>query len=87
MTLHELETYKSVNLNGIDRERIVDINDIMIDQEKPKEERISAYLEKVGNPYLIRCGDLIVKMSFSDNDVRLEECIYRYLNECLNERL
>ncbi len=87
MTLRELEMLKSVNLKEINRERIVDINDINIDQEKPKEERIRAYLEKVGNPYLIRCGDLIVKMSFSDNDVRLEECIYRYLNECLNERL
>lgn len=87
MTLHDLEEFKNMELKAISRNQINDIDNIIIDLKKPKEERIQTYLESNLNPYFVKCGDTIVRMSFSDNNVLIEECIERYLIECLNTRL
>lgn len=87
MTLHDLSVLKNVNLKEIDKDRIIDINDIIIDMEKPKEDRIKTYLENTPNPYFVKCGDILIRMSFSDNDVRIDDCVERYLMECLKDRL
>ena len=87
MTLHDLETLKNVDLKDIDRELVKDIDDIIIDQAKGKYERINDYLEMAHNPYFVKCGDLLIKMSFTDTDIKIDECIERYLIECLNDRL
>ena len=87
MTLHDLSILKNVDLKEIDRDRIIDIRDIVIDMEKPKEDRIKAYLESNPNPYFVKCGDVLIRMSFSDSDVCIDNCIDRYLIECLKDRL
>lgn len=87
MTLHDLSILKNVDLKEIDRDRIIDIKDIVIDMDKPKKDRIKAYLENTPNPYFVKCGDILIRMSFSDNDVCIDDCIERYLMECLKDRL
>ena len=87
MTLRDLEGLKNVDLNKVDRNMVTDIDDIIINQNKPKEERFKEYFEMTRNPYLVKCGDTLIKMSFAYTDVLLEECIKRYLIECLNDRL
>ena len=87
MTLRDLEGLKNVDLNKVDRNMVTDIDDIIINQNKPKEERFKEYFEMTRNPYLVKCGDTLIKMSFADTDVLLEECIKRYLIECLNDSL
>ena len=87
MTLHDLSILKNVDLKEIDRDRIIDIKDIVIDMDKPKKDRIKTYLENTPNPYFVKCGDIIIRMSFSDNDVCIDDCIERYLMECLKDRL
>ena len=87
MTLQYLKALKNVDLKKVDRYKIADIDDIVINQNKSKEERFKEYFAMTTNPYLFRSGDTLVKMSFSDTNVLLENCIERYLIECLNDRL
>ncbi len=87
MTLHELEAFKSIDLKEINSNKVIDIDNINIDPKKGKYERITNYLEATQNPYFVKCGNVIVKMSFADTDLTIDECIERYLIECLNERL
>lgn len=87
MTLHELKALQNADLKQIDRNTIIDIEDIIIDQGKPKEERIKAFLQNTSTPYFVKHGKVLIRMSFSDDSVLIEECIERYLIECLNDRL
>ena len=87
MTLHDLSILKNVDLKEIDRDKIIDIKDIVIDMKKSKEDRIKTYLVNTPNPYFVKCGDILIRMSFSDNDVCIDDCIERYLMECLKDRL
>lgn len=54
---------------------LVDIRDVSVNRELPKEERIADFVKQIGNPYLFKCGKYTVKASFSENGQTLEECI------------
>lgn len=54
---------------------LVDIRDVSVNRELPKEERIADFVSQIKNPYLFKCGKYIVKASFSENGQTLEDCI------------
>ena len=63
-----------ININDL-----ADIRDVEIDPALPKEERQKSYLRQIKNPYLYRCGDMIVRVSFANTGVTLEDRLKQYL--------
>ena len=61
-------------------ESLSDIQNVKIDTKLPKEERVKAFLEQIGNPYHFRCNGHVVRVSFSDTDRTLEDCLQDYFN-------
>ena len=76
MTLEEM---KSVVLRTVNREELVDIRDVHIDRSLPIEERVRSFVEQIKNPYCFKCGEAVVKTSFLETEVTLEECVESYL--------
>ena len=76
MTVEEM---KNVDVRTVNPDELVDIRDVTIDRNLLKEERIRSFLEQIKNPYCFKCGEVVVKISFADTDVTLEERIERYL--------
>lgn len=87
MTFEELEALSKMSFNDIDKDSIIDINNIIINQVLSKTERILDFLEKTENPYFLKCGSVLIKISFADSELKIDECFQRYLNQCLDERL
>lgn len=76
MTLEEM---KAVDVRTVDRDTLVDINDVVIDRTLPKEERIRSFVKQIKNPYCFKCGNIVIKTSFADTDRTLEDCMEHYL--------
>ena len=76
MTLEEM---KAVDIRTVDPDTLVDIRDVHIDRTLPKEERIKSFIRQIKNPYVYKCGDIIVKATFSDTDETLEDRMEHYL--------
>lgn len=70
---------KAVDIRTVNRDDLVDIRDVEIDRSLPKEERIRSFINQIKNPYCFKCGDIVVKTSFIDTDVTLEERMEHYL--------
>ena len=70
---------KDVDIRTVDRNTLVDINDVAIDKKLPTEQRIKDYVRQIGNPYCYKCGEAIVKISFSETTATLEDRIENYL--------
>ncbi len=70
---------KNVDIRTVDRDTLVDIHDVKIDRTLPKEERIRSFVEQIKNPYCFKCGEVVVKMAFSDTETTLEERMEHYL--------
>ena len=76
MTVEEM---KNIDVRTVSRDDLVDIRDVKIDRTLPKEDRIRSFIMQIGNPYCFKCGNVVVKTSFADTEVTLEERIEHYL--------
>lgn len=76
MTVEEM---KNIDVRTVSRDELVDIRDVKIDRTLPKEDRIRSFIMQIGNPYCFKCGNVVVKTSFADTEVTLEERMEHYL--------
>ena len=65
----------TTNEPRIPADELVDIRDVSVDKNLPKEERIVAFVRQIRNPYRFRCGDFVVNARFAGNGVTLEDCL------------
>jgi len=62
----------------IDKENLVDIRDVKINQDLPVTDRILEFIAMTKNPYLYKYGDKVVRISFAETDVTFEERMKGY---------
>ena len=79
LTCEELKAMQEVDVRTVNREALRDIRDVEINASLPKGERILDFIRQSGNPYCYRHGDCVVKISFTDTDVTLEERMLSYI--------
>ena len=65
MTAEEHRQMIETDFSDVKLEELTDISGIQIDRELPLEERKKQYLKKVGNPYMVRVGNMKVKVRFT----------------------
>ena len=78
-TQEELESMKNVDIRTVNPATLRDIRDVKINTALPKAQRIQDYIRQIGNPYCYRHGKYVVKISFADTDVTLEERLQAYI--------
>lgn len=78
-TAADINKMKAVDSRTVDRSVLKDIRDVHVNTELPKKERILDYIRQIGNPYCYRHGDYVVKVSFADTDVTLEDRMLSYI--------
>lgn len=79
ITGDELKAMQEVDVRKVDPATLRDIRDVKINQDIPKGERILDFIRQIGNPYCYRHGDYVVKISFTDTDITLEERMLAYI--------
>lgn len=63
----------------IDIAKLVDINDVVVDKDLPREERIAEFVRQIKDPYCFKCGKFVVRAQFSNDGVSLEERLKQIL--------
>lgn len=69
----DFEAMQSVDIRTVDPAGLIDIKNTKADPDKPLSERMADFIRQIRNPYCFRCGDTIVKVSYSDTEVTMEE--------------
>ena len=78
ITLEKLQAMKSNADVPIDRDCLVDIRDVKINQELPVTDRILQFIALTKNPYLYKYGDKVVRINFAETEVTFEERMKGY---------
>ena len=78
-TREQIEAMQNVDIRTVDPDTLRDIRDVEVNTALPKRERILDFVRQIGNPYCYRHGKYVVKVSFVDTDVTLEERMLAYI--------
>ena len=78
-TREEIEAMQNDDIRTVDPSTLRDIRDVKVNTDLPKQERILDFIRQIGNPYCYRHGKYVVKVSFIDTDVTLEERMLSYI--------
>ncbi len=73
MTAEEHRKFLAQDFDDVKLEELTDITKVRIDRDKIVEQKKKQYLGKVGNPYLVKVGNTMVKIRFANNGVSFED--------------
>lgn len=79
-TTEELKRLLGVDIRTVDKKALVDIKDVHVRMDLPKEERMDDYIQQIKNPYCYLSNGVIVKLSFAGKDT-LEQCLSRCISQ------
>ena len=76
-----LQEMKRVNIKEVNPDELVDISEIEIDTKQSVQKRVKEYVEQVHNPYLVRVGEYVVKIGYSDCKETLNDRMKQYISK------
>lgn len=76
-----LQEFKRVNIKEVNPDELVDISEIEIDTKQSVQKRVKEYVEQVHNPYLVRVGEYVVKIGYSDCEETLNDRMKQYISK------
>ena len=74
-----LSAMQNVDIRTVDPETLRDIRDVTVNLDLPKEERMLDFIRQIGNPYCYRHGEYVVKVSYADTELTLEDQMIAYI--------
>lgn len=77
--MEKCKEWLTADFDDLELGSLADISKVRINRNQPIEKRRQRYLEKVGNPYLVRVGNIKVKVRFADNGVSMEDAFENLL--------
>ena len=78
-TTSQLETMRQVDIRTLDRNDLVDIQDVSIHKELEREARILDYMNQIKNPYCFKYGEYAVKIGFTDTEITLTDRMKEFI--------
>ncbi len=79
LTEDRIKSMRDVDVRMVDPDTLRDIRDVKVNVELPKQERMLDFIKQIGNPYCYRHGKYVVKVSYTDTDVTLQDRLLSYI--------
>ena len=79
LTAEQIRMMEQVDVRTVDPATLRDIRDVKVNVNLPKRERMLDYIQQIGNPYCYRHGKYVVKISFAETDITLEDRLISYI--------
>lgn len=79
MTAEEHKRFLENGFKDVKLEDLKDVSKLRIDRNRTLERRQKQYLRATKNPYLVRVGDAMVKISFANNGTSFEDAFENLL--------
>ena len=77
----ELLSMQQMDIKKAVPDALVDISNIEIDMKKTVSSRVEDFVKKVKNPFLVRVGDYVVKIGYSDDEATLNDRMKQYIRK------
>ena len=61
---NELRRLQQADISACDIDRLTDISNLQINANQRTIEKMSSFIDRVGNPYLFKVGETVVKVEY-----------------------
>ena len=75
---------KNTDIRSVDADELVERNDITLNSNAKRSERISEYIRKIKNPYCYKVDGIVVKVSFTDCSETIDDRLEAYARSIYN---
>ena len=73
--IDKVKKCKNMSLNEVKLEEVDEITDIKINRNKPSNERVIDFIDKVKNPYIFKMNGRLIQIAFADTERSAEDCL------------
>lgn len=80
ITSEMLKVMRETNIMDVNIGDLTDLRDITIDSTKPVKEKMQQFSEQVNNVYLNRIDDYIVKVTYADTNLNINDRMRSYMS-------
>ena len=81
-----LKELSEVDIETVNKNELVDANEITLDYSIPQNQRIDYLLAKLKNPYCFKVGEIAVKIGFNENERSFEDAFLAILKSVYNTK-
>lgn len=74
-----LKKLPQTDVRTVNRTTLVERKNVKLDSGLSRDERMRSYIEQIGNPYCYLDDGVVVKISFMDTEVTLEDRLEEYV--------
>ena len=74
-----IEAMKTVDPKNVDRSALVQRSSVRLNPDAPREDRLRDFIRQIKDPYCYLYGKTVVKITFSNTDTTMEDCLEHYL--------
>lgn len=77
-TLEELETLSAIPLESVDRDSLVNIKEILMEESLPHLGRVFSFVKQLKNPYCYKIDDTVIKIHHANRHESLVDraCVF-----------
>lgn len=75
MLKSKIDLGKDKDINQTQLNEVDGFNEIIINNNLPRVERVMSFLRKVKNPYMFSYNGMLVKFEFSNTDTNINQCL------------
>lgn len=65
-TIEQLQQMQTMNIMELERDKLANAEDIVIDTGKSVESRVRSFMEQTGNPFALNVGEYILQVGFAE---------------------
>lgn len=81
LSKEELQRMEQADIRDARPDTLTDISRLEVDMNKPVSARVDEYIQKTGNPFLVRVGEYVVKVGYSDSGGTLNDRMRQYIRK------
>lgn len=85
MNISDFEEIQKIKYNSEEIDTYIDVKNIVINNNIDIKERIELLMQVISNPYILKCGNTIVEIQYSDDLNTIEDQITNYLRSIKNK--
>lgn len=72
---NKLHIASGINIEDLEKNAIVELSNVHVNNNIPPQDRLMEFLNNINNPYILKSGNILVKLEYQENGRLLDSLV------------